>query len=129
MHLITIAYGVSACQLLFKTKEAATAAWDKLTTHEISAISLDQLRTVGGGQMFKPAHVQDDFGRQFFGTVAGAVIEDLDQSAQGQIEQMLHNARTQKQANDQANHDPKLGGAARGPAILSPMGAGNGRMF
>lgn len=144
MHLITVAYGVSACQLLFKTEDAAKAAWDKLCLEPpmmfkgdgITEQTMETLRKPGARVASNstveyvkiPVHVQDDFGRQFFGTVIGAVFENLDLSKEGQIEQALHNAHTQAQAQKRAQTDPKLGGA-RGPAILSPMGGGNGRVF
>lgn len=137
MHMITVSFGSSACPLLFKTEEAAKKAWDMLmpSFQNIGQPQASTMESLRNGVPTITAHhalITDDFGRQVYLTglnFAGAILEDLDVSKEGQIEQALHNARAQAQAQQRAQSDPKLTAGRQGPAILSPMGAGNGRMF
>ena len=115
MFSLTIAFGDTPAmwRLLFKTKEAA---------HEACVGLLAVVQTV---------NVTDDFGQQCSlasDGIQGWMLEDLDQSKQAGVEMMLHNARTQAQAQTQARQEPALRGIGQGqgPSVLMP--GMNGRM-
>lgn len=101
--------------LLYKEQEKATAQWD----HYV------------GCDSSMPVGLNDDFGQALLvkpADVAGAMLEDLDQSMLAHVEKGLHNARTQAKAETIAMNDPVLKTAAmakqRGPGIFAPMGNG-----
>jgi hypothetical protein len=113
MYSLTIAFGDTPAmwRLLFKTEEAAHTAWTKAADPEN-----------------KGFNVTDDFGQTCsVKNRVGLMLEDLDQSKLAGVEMMLHNARTQAQAQVQARSEPALRNAAQqGPSVFVP--GMNGRM-
>ena len=104
MFSLTIAFGETPAmwRLLFKTEETARAAWATSTSES-------------------GFHVVDDFGQTCsVSKVVGLMLEDLDQSKQAGVEMMLHNARTQAQAQAQARQEPALRSAGQGPSVFVP---------
>lgn len=115
MFSLTIAFGETPAiwRLLFKTPETGHAAYDILVAAQKNG-GLD-------------SQIIDDFGQTIF--ICGAIalmLEDLDQSRLAGVEMMLHNARTQAQAQVQARQEPALRAAGQGPSVFVPQG--NGRM-
>jgi len=139
MWMITVSFGSNSCPLLFKTVEAAQAAWNKIAISPPfqfapDSQSMENLRLQQGLTVMTPVLIQDDFGRSIFiATLNGAVFEDMNAAQEGQIEIGLHQARGQVKAQQRGASDPVLQAAHRlqqgGPAILSPGMGPNGRMF
>ena len=133
MWLINIAFGSSTCALLFKTEEAAKAAWEIVSkpTTNVGPDAVDSYQLGRGSPFWKPILVSDDFGRHcFVNNILGATLEDMNAAQEGQIEVGLHQARGQVKAQQRGSADPIIQNAqrmhAQGPAILSPMGNGRG---
>lgn len=121
MHSLTIWFGPAAafCQLLFKTEEKATLAYNAYVDFNLSEGTSGSL--IGS----------DDFGQSFafdLKTVSGILLEDLDQSQLGQIERGLHQARSQAKAQVRGMEDPVIKESLRkqqmGPAVMSPIPGG-----
>ena len=111
---ISLQKNPSVWMLMFKTKEAADAAWTRLPQRD------------------NPILLEDDFGQKVLvspNNLAGSVLEDLDQSKLAHIERALHDARTRAKANSIASADPALRAlhATQGPSVLSPMNGGGYR--
>jgi hypothetical protein len=114
MFSLTIAFGETPAmwRLLFKTEENLNEATAHLTFAE-------QIGCV----------LADDFGQKCVlrsSDIKGWMLEDLDQSRLAGVEMMLHNMRTQAQAQAQARSEPALRNAGQGPSVFVPQG--NGRM-
>ena len=114
MFSLTIAFGETPAmwRLLFKTESPALVAH----TRAMQPSDMPQLIT-------------DDFGQTCTiqsSAIIGCMLEDLDQSRLAGVEMMLHNARTQAQAQTQARSEPALRSAGQGPSVFVPQG--NGRM-
>jgi hypothetical protein len=114
MFSLTIAFGETPAmwRLLFKTEEAAQKSYLALRNNQNTDIGL-----------------LDDFGQRCFvkpASLIAIMLEDLDQSRLAGVEMMLHNARTQAQAQTQARSEPALRSAGQGPSVFVPQG--NGRM-
>jgi hypothetical protein len=112
MFSLTIAFGETPAmwRLLFKTEAAARAAWTAAAAHDDTGF-----------------HITDDFGQTCsVANRVGLILEDLDQSRLAGVEMMLHNMRTQAQAQAQARSEPALRNAGQGPSVFVPQG--NGRM-
>lgn len=113
MFSLTIAFGETPAmwRLLFKTEEAALNSFTALKYDDTS-----------------DATITDDFGQTVFlnRRASALMLEDLDQSRLAGVEMMLHNARTQSQAQVQARQEPALRTAGQGPSVFVPQG--NGRM-
>lgn len=125
MFSLTVAVGQTAWSLLFKTKEAATAARDKLTAQRIEP------PPAFGYDVSDSILIVDDFGQEasiWPARIHGLLLEDMDASKFAHVERGLHSARTQKQFEQRAANDPVLKVAAQmsGPGIISPF-ASNGR--
>ncbi len=113
MYSLTIAFGETPAmwRLLFKTPEAGQAA-------HLKSVGIDNF-----------VNITDDFGQTCSlraDAIKGVMLEDLDQSRLAGVEMMLHNARTQAQAQTQARSEPALRSAGQGPSVFVPQG--NGRM-
>jgi hypothetical protein len=107
MFSLTIAFGETPAmwRLLFKTEEAAKKGQSLLGTAEACC------------------SIADDFGQTCTleaGAVCGWMLEDLDQSKQAGVEMMLHNARTQAQAQAQARTEPALRQVGQSPSVFVP---------
>ena len=121
MFSITIAVGPVSdkLNLLFKTEKAAQDAYDLLTVPSRSPTEFSRRK-----------RVQDDFGQKFFidfSEVHAIIFEDMDLSAEGNIERGLHHARTQATGNSRASSDPTIRTAAMmggPPMIMQPGGRG-----
>jgi hypothetical protein len=117
MYSLTIAFGETPAmwRLLFKTEEAAQKA----------VTILEQV-----GQNPHPENIagmMDDFGQLCaikWSGIKAWMLEDLDQSKQAGVEMMLHNARTQADANVRARSEPSLRQATSGPSVFVPNGGG-----
>jgi hypothetical protein len=112
MFSLTIAFGETPAmwRLLFKTQESASAIYDKF------------LQTPGPG-FDTGVPFTDDFGQSCYikpDSITGIMLEDLDLSKQAGVEMMLHNARTQAQAQAQARQEPALRSAGQGPSVFVP---------
>jgi hypothetical protein len=132
MHMITVSFGSSSCPLLFKTKEAAEAAWEAITTLRFSPVESGSMESMRQPNAQYATRVTDDFGRQVcIWNLNGAIMEDMAVAQEGQIEVGLHQARTQVKANQRGQNDPTLRASqlAQGPAMINPGLNGNGRMF
>lgn len=117
MFSLTIAFGETPAmwRLLFKTEEAARAAYSQLTYDPNTR---------------RPSiNAIDDFGQSCCANeIIGCMLEDLNQSKIANVEMMLHNARTQAQAQIQARSEPALRQAGGGgPGVFVPN-MGNGRL-
>ena len=126
MHSVSISFGVLCWRLLYKTQEKAEEHFNFVT----EAMHGDKTKDFNPQEKLK---LEDDFGQRCSlrsKDINGVMIENMDESKLGNIEMALHGARTQTQAQRQAETDPVLRAsrvnAAMGPAIISPMG--NGRM-
>lgn len=111
MHQISINVGNVVWALLFKTEARAVDAWQSYKDRD----TLPMLE------------IQDDFGQVFAGRpsqIHGAVFEDLSLSKNAAVERSLHHARTQNEAQIQAENDQVLRAQRRGPAIVSPFQGG-----
>ena len=120
MFSLTICFGPQGTmwQLLFRTKE-------KIET-EIKCLR------DGDDQLL----IADDFGQTVtvaYRSIHAWMIEDMTQSKVARIDLALHAARTQAEAQIQAESDQMLKSVRarqNGPALINPMGMpGNGRMF
>jgi len=116
MFSLTVMLGSGQFRLMYKTEEAAVAAF--------AAVSSAALPMNAGN-----FQLRDDFGQQLEGkhaSIHGHLLEDLDQSKLAAIELMLNNARIQNGAMKQAQSDPALrvGVAHSQTPILTPMGNG-----
>lgn len=116
MYSLTIAIGPTMWSLLFHNEENAKKQEAAITTGMNTAMQFG---------------VQDDFGQKLQaipGSVHGWMLENLDETKMAHCERMLHQTRTQSQAQRMAESDPtlRLGQQLRGPAMISPMGP-NGR--
>jgi len=115
MYSLTIAFGETPAtwRLLFKTEEAAISTYNAvLKSPEIQ----------------EGVSVTDDFGQSCYispAAILALMLEDLDRSKLAGVEMMLHNARTQADANVRARNEPSLRQAAQGPSVFVPN---NGRM-
>ena len=112
MFSLTIAFGETPAmwRLLFKKESDALAA---------------HTRAMQGGVL--PALITDDFGQSCTikpVAITGCMLEDLDQSRLAGAEMMLHNARTQAQAQMQARTEPALRASGQGPSVFVPNGSG-----
>ena len=112
MHKISVVFGRNGTLFgfLFKTKEAAEAA------AQMNLADLPEAPFVG---------ITDDFGQSAHFRVSEInciQIEDLDLSANANIEMGLHHARTQAKANQLGQQDPKLRTAAMlgGNGLIHP---------
>lgn len=112
MFSMTISFGNSGTQLLFKTKEAFEAAKEKYKTPKTTSYEL---------------HLIDDYGIEILvkrSAVHGAMFEDLDQSKLGHIERGLHQVRLQIAADKAGMAAPDIVAHMRtrgqGPAVLAP---------
>ena len=108
MFRLTIAFGETPAmwRLLFKTEDRANQAWLRMK-----------------GTINSELDLEDDFGQHcciMLNYFRGAMLEDLDQSKQAGVEMMLHNARTQAQAQAQARQEPALRSAGQGPSVFVP---------
>jgi hypothetical protein len=117
MFSLTIAFGETPTmwRLLFKTEEVANSAVNALST--------------AAGNNMSASVIIDDFGQRCTILAIGLkgwILEDLDQSRLAGVEMMLHNARTQAQAQVQARQEPALRSAGQGPSVFVPQG--NGRI-
>lgn len=114
MHVITVAFGEAPAmwQFVFKTEEAATAAWQQLG-NDTQVVIVDDFGQTGN---FDSKHIN------------GRMLENLDVSKQAHIARSLHQQRIQAEFQKAAESDPVIRTAMRGPAVLSPMGNSfNGR--
>ena len=114
MFSLTIAFGETPAmwRLLFKTEEAAQ-----------EAVSTLQLFSLTNQHPENVTSVADDFGQRcvlMCKGIQGWMLEDLDLSKQAGVEMMLHNARTQAQAQAQARQEPALRSAGQGPSVFVP---------
>ena len=112
MHSLTLIIGMTAWQLLYKSKETA----DRATNNVLGPGELD---------------LTDDFGHRLVckrEAVVGVMFEDMEQTKLAHVERAVHQARTQNLAQQRAQSDPALRMAMQGPAVLSP-GINGGRMF
>lgn len=124
MHCLSIVFGAGApvmWKLIYRTEEAAKAAYTTIT-HPQPPIAHEMV-----------VECVDDFGQSTcirLNSVAGVMLEDLEQSKMAHVEMSLHEARTRSTAQKMAQADPAIRQAAMmgagGPAIFSPMQ--NGRM-
>ena len=117
MFSLTIVVGPTVWSLLYQTEEKARAHRDAI---------LQGLHAGHGTIVAK-----DDFGQELEAPVAsfqGVLLENLNESKMAHCERMLHQARTQGQAQRMAESDPmlRMGAQMRGAPVLSPMGP-NGR--
>jgi hypothetical protein len=114
MYTLSIALGSTSWALLFKTKEAAELA-------------LDRIMFAKGGTV-STVDFSDDFGQRIFvegNSIHGCMLEDMDKTPLAHIERALWHARMQAQGQKLAQSDASL--RQPGPAILSPgMGMANG---
>lgn len=115
MFSMTISFGNSGTQLLFKTKEAFEAAKEKYKTSKATNFEGDEL------------HLIDDYGIEILvkrSAVHGTMFEDLDQSKLGHIERGLHQVRLQIAADKAGMAAPDIVAHMRtrgqGPAVLAP---------
>ncbi len=113
MFSLTIVFGPSPTPftLLFNSEENARKALNASTLIETHLI------------------LTDDFGQHAEvsrASIHGTMLEDMDKSKLAHIEQGLHRARTQANAQSRAQSDPVLKAAAMmsGAPMLSPMGNG-----
>ena len=116
MYSLTIAFGETPAmwRLLFKTEEAAHNTYDSFLK------SPGPDFTIG-------VNVTDDFGQSCYvkpASILALMLENLDQSKQAGVEMMLHNARTQADAQTRARSEPSLRQAASGPSVFVPNGGG-----
>ena len=117
MFSIVIAVGPASdkISLLFKTEEAADRA----------------MKVIGDPKPSSISKIQDDFGQIVVvrdSEIHAVIFEDMDLSAEGNIERGLHQARTQARGNSRAQSDSALRTAAmmgQGPMIVGP-GMGHG---
>ena len=125
MFAVSICFGVTCWRLLYKTEEKAVEHFNFAN----DAMHGDKTREFNILEQIK---LEDDFGQICSlrsKEINGIMLENMDESQLGSIEMALHNARTQTTAQRQAETDPVLRAArsVASPAIISPMGMGNGR--
>lgn len=119
MFSMTISFGNSGTQLLFKNEESFSAA---KTAYKTSRATGDEL------------HLIDDYGIEIMvkrASIHGAMFEDLDQTKLGHIERALHQTRLQIAGEKAGMAAPDISAHMRarmgGPAVLSPsFGGPNG---
>jgi hypothetical protein len=117
MFSLTICFGPSATSwaLMFRTKENANEAWNRMTLASEGKTTLT-----------------DDFGQRGLidlKSVHGLMLEDLDLTKQAHIQRALHHAHMQAEGQSAAMADPVLRAQGnRGPSILAPGGFPNGGM-
>lgn len=124
MYSVSIAFSVVCWRLLYKTEEKANEHFNFIS----DALHGDKTMDFSVNQRIS---LEDDFGQRCSlrtKDIGGVMVENMDQSKLGNIEVMLHNARTQTTAQRQAETDPVLRASRphASPAIISPMG--NGRI-
>jgi hypothetical protein len=111
MHIITIACAPVALQFVFKTKEAAEAAWST--------------RADEAGRII----ITDDFGQKgcfVADKISCFVIEDCDLSKRAHVERSLHQQRMQADLQRAVEADSTLRAGMRSPGVITPFGM-NGR--
>jgi len=116
MYSLSIGVGPAIWALLFHDEKSAKIQEDALQTAMLTQ---------------SPVGLKDDFGQRLQvqpASIHGWVFENLDESKMAHCERMLHQARTQGQAQRMAETDPSLrmGMQMRGAPVLSPLGP-NGR--
>ena len=123
MHSLTINFGTTVWQLMFKSEEAAQVAFDVLA----------DAGSIGSTDAYNPitqqVRLDDDFGQKLVLTrtaIHGYTLENMEESALAHIERALHQTRMQNKAQRMAEADASIRAAGRGPAILNP-GIGNGQ--
>jgi hypothetical protein len=121
MFSIVVAIGPSSdkISLLYKTKEAADSCLGAIA----EAVEIAMLNKTEDAAPV--ATLNDDFGQVVIiraDKIHAVIFEDMDLSAESQIERGLHQARTQAKAQTRASADPGLRasqivgtGAGRGP--------------
>lgn len=112
---MTISFGNSGTQLLFKTKETFEAAKEKYRSSKTTSFEGDEL------------HIVDDYGIEILvkrSALHGAMFEDLDQTKLGYVERQLHQARLQIAGEKAGMAAPDISahmrGRMQGPAVLAP---------
>ena len=115
MFSITITYGHSERNLLFKTKESFEAARAKVMAPNVAEFDRERL------------HLIDDYGMECIvqrASIHGAMFEDMDHTKLAHVERGLHQARLQIAADKAGMSDPGIAAAMRGrmggPAVLAP---------
>ncbi len=119
MHCLSIVFNAGSpvmWKLLFREQERANTVVARFTEAPASGA----------------IYLSDDFGQQVVvnrESLAGWMLEDLDQSKLAHIEMSLHEAKTRAMANKMAQADPGLRTSQmmQGMPQFSPMGP-NGRM-
>lgn len=116
MFSVTVCFGPTGTlwNFLFKTEEKAQGIYNSYVDHKVNNAEFGCL--IG----------TDDFGQAFafdLPLINGVMLENLDESQQGQIERALHNARSQGKAQQRAAGDPTIRAAmmTQGPAVQSPF--------
>lgn len=115
MFSMTISFGNSGTQLLFKTKETFEAAKEKYRSSKATNFEGDEL------------HLLDDFGMEIVvkrTAIHGAMFEDMNETKAGHTERWLHQARIQM-ANEKASMSAQdiaahMRTRSQQPAVLAP---------